>query len=150
MNASTYVHGTENAKFDDDAFMNFSPDMKRYHLPDSGGSYLSRFTNITSHIILTIALEQVIYYKSIYLTVILLDFMAYASHKISLLIHMNNESTITARKIFRSKIIKAAEHHYKYKFRYINMFLAIIDEVLCRRFNIIKIQHSNLSINPVI
>ena len=105
--ASTYVPGTENSKFDDDAFINFSPDMKRYHLPDSGGSYLSRFTNITSHIILTIALEQVIY-----LTVILLDFMAYASHKISLLIHINNEIAITARKTFRSKIIKAAEHHY--------------------------------------
>ena len=39
--ASTYVYGTENAKFDDDAFMNFSPDVKRYHLPDSGGSYIT-------------------------------------------------------------------------------------------------------------
>ena len=57
--ASTDVPGTENAKFDDDAFMNFSPDMKRNHLPDSGGSYLSRFTNITSHIILTIVLKRI-------------------------------------------------------------------------------------------
>ena len=135
--ASTYVYGTENAKFDDDVFMNLSADMKKCQLPDSGGSYLSRFTKVTSHIILTTALEQIINHKSIYLTVILLDFMAYASHKISLLIHMHNETPITARKIFKSKIIRAAEHKYKYKFRYINMFLAIIDDV----FIMPKIEH---------
>ena len=50
---------------------------------------------------------------------------------------MHNEISITARKIFKSKIIKAAEHDYKYKFRYINMFLAIIDEV----FIMPKVQH---------
>ena len=91
--------------------------------------------NVTSHIILTIALE--IYYKSIYLTVILLDFMAYASHKISLHIHMHNETLLNARKILRSKIIKAAEEKFKNTFRYINMFLAIIDEV----FIMPKIDH---------
>ena len=48
--------------------MNFSPNMTTYHLPDSGGSYISRFENDTSHIVLTIALESVIPYKSIYLT----------------------------------------------------------------------------------
>ena len=61
----------KNTHFADDAFMNFSPNMTTYHLPDSGGSYLSRFQNDTSHIVLTIALESVIPYQSIYLTVIL-------------------------------------------------------------------------------
>ena len=60
----------KDTKFAENAFMNFSPDMTTYHLPDSGGSYLSRFENDTSHIVLTIALESVIPYKSIYLTVI--------------------------------------------------------------------------------
>ena len=32
-----------------------NPDMTTYHLPDSCGSYISRFENDTSHIILTIA-----------------------------------------------------------------------------------------------
>ena len=27
-------------RFDDDAFMNFAPDMKKCNLPDSGGSYI--------------------------------------------------------------------------------------------------------------
>ena len=55
----------KDTKFAENAFMNFSPDMTTYHLPDSGGSYLSRFENDTSHIVLTIALESVIPYKSI-------------------------------------------------------------------------------------
>ena len=50
---------------------------------------------------------------------------------------MHNDTSITARKIFRSKIIKAAELDYKHKFRYINMFLAIIDGV----FIMPKVQH---------
>ena len=45
----------KNTQFADDAFMNFSLNMTTYHLPDSGGSYLPRFQNDTSHIVLTIA-----------------------------------------------------------------------------------------------
>ena len=71
--------------------MNFSPNMTTYHLPDSGGSYLSRFQNDTIHIVLPIALESIIPYQSIYLTVILLDFMAYASYHISKIIHRLHE-----------------------------------------------------------
>ena len=99
--ASSYVRGIENTTFDDNAFMNFAPDMKTYHLPDSGGSYLSRFHNDTSHILLTMAIENIVNYKSIYLT--LLDFMAYASHKISKLYHLNDKiDTIPlARKLNR-------------------------------------------------
>ena len=77
--SSSYTPGHNMTRFDDDAFMNFAPDMKKYNLPDSGASYLSRFNNDISYIILTIALESIINYKSIYLAVILFDFMAYAS-----------------------------------------------------------------------
>lgn len=51
--SSSYIQGDSRTTFNDDAFMNFSPHMKTYHLPDSGGSYLSRFINDTSHILLT-------------------------------------------------------------------------------------------------
>ena len=64
-------------------FMNFSPTMKSYHLPDSGGSYISRYRSISSHIKLTLFLDESIEYYSIYFTTILLDFMAYSSHIIS-------------------------------------------------------------------
>lgn len=108
-------------QFDDDAFMNFAPDMKKYNLPDSGGSYISRFTNDISHIILTKALESVITYKSIYLTVIL-------SQSISNLIHIHSKKLDKARKILKERIIKAA-NNFAQTFRYINMFLAIIEDV---------------------
>ena len=108
--------------------MNLAPDMKKYNLPDSGGSYLSKFYNDTSHIILTIAIESLISYKSIYLTVILFDFMAYASQAVSNLIHIYNETLEKSRKILKERIIKAA-NKFSQTFKYINMFLAIIDEV---------------------
>ena len=38
--------------------MNFSPTMKTYHLPDSGGSYISRYRSISSHIKLTLSLDE--------------------------------------------------------------------------------------------
>ena len=63
--------------------MKFSPTMKAYHLPDSGGSYISRYRSISSHINLTLYLDESIEYCSIYFTTILLDFMAYSSHIIS-------------------------------------------------------------------
>ena len=59
--------------------MNFSPTVKTYHLPDSGGSYISRYQSISSHIRLTLNLDESIEYYSIYFTTILLDFMAYSS-----------------------------------------------------------------------
>ena len=108
--------------------MNFSPDMRTYHLPDSGGSYLSRFNNDTSHILLTRAMDKIINYKSIYLAVILIDFMAYASHNISQRYHLKNETTIKARKIFKKRINKSAQL-YSTKFRYRNIFDTIIDDV---------------------
>ena len=124
--SSSYIQGVEKTNFSDDAIMNFSPDMKTYHLLDSGGSYLSRFNNDTSHILLTMARDKIINYNSIYLTVILPDFMA--SHNISKLCYLRNETTIKARKIFRKRINKLA-HLYNKKFRYINIFNAIIDDV---------------------
>ena len=71
-------------------FMNFSPIMKTYHLPDSGGSYISRYRSISSHIKLTIFLDESIEYYSIYFTTILLDFMAFASHIISKSYHLDS------------------------------------------------------------
>ena len=58
-------------------FMNFSPTMKTYHQPDSGGSFISRYRSISSHIKLTLFLDESIEYHSIYFTTILLDFMAF-------------------------------------------------------------------------
>ena len=40
--SSSYIQGDDLTTFHEDAFMNFSPDMKTYHLLDSGGSYLSK------------------------------------------------------------------------------------------------------------
>ena len=124
--ASSSIPGCEMTRFDDDTFMNFAPYMKKYNLPDSGGSYLSRFNNDSSHIILTIALESVINYKSIYLTVILFDFNA--SQSISNLFHIFNETLRKSRKILKERIIKAA-NKFSQTFKYINMFISIIDEV---------------------
>ena len=104
--SSSYIPGCDATKFDDDAFMNFAPDMMKYNLP--GGSYMSRFNNDTSHIILTIALDSIVNYKSIYLTVRIFDFMAYASQSISNLIHEYENTIIKSRKMFKERIIKAA------------------------------------------
>ena len=137
-NSYSYIEGKNNTTFADDAFMNFSPDMKTYHLPDSGGSYLSRFKNDTSHILLTIALEDIINYQSIYLTVILRDFMAYASHNISKLIHLRKETVCDARQTFKKRITKSA-NKYNLQFKYITIFEAIIDDV----FIMPHIRHHN-------
>ena len=118
----------KNTTFADHAFMNFLPTMTTYHLPDSGGSYLSRFQNDTSHIVLTIALEAITPYKSIYLTVILLDFMAYASHNISKIIHRLHKNVCDARHTFKKRIIKAA-NEYNLQFKYIKIFEAIVADV---------------------
>ena len=57
--------------------MNFSPAMKTYHLIDSGGSYISQHRSTSSHIKVTLLVDENIEYFSIYLTTIILDFMAY-------------------------------------------------------------------------
>ena len=62
------------------------------------------------------AIEKIFNYKSIYLTVILLDFMAYASHNISKLYNLKDKIIIQARKIFKRRIIKSAEK-YNLKFK---------------------------------
>ena len=41
---------TTSLQFLESDFINFSPTMKSYHLPDSGGSYISRYRSISSHI----------------------------------------------------------------------------------------------------
>ena len=74
--AQSYIKNTS-PQFQESDFMNFSPTMKTYHLPDSGGSYISRYGSISSHIKLTVFLDESIEYFSIYFTTILLDFMAY-------------------------------------------------------------------------
>ena len=122
----SYTPGRNMTRFDDDAFMNFAPDMKKHDISDSGGSYLSRFNNETSHIILTIGLESIINYKSIYLTVIIFDFMSYASPSISNLIHIFENTMVQSRKIFKERIIKAA-YKYSHTFKYINMYIAMSD-----------------------
>ena len=73
--------------------MNFSPTMKTYHLPDSGGSYISRYRSISSDIKLTLFLDESIQYFSIYFTTILLDFMAYCSHIISKIVSKRSAAT---------------------------------------------------------
>ena len=75
-------------QFQESDFMNFSPTMKTYHLPDSGDSYISRYCSISSHI--TLLLDESIEYFSIYFTTIFLDFMAYLSHIISKIYHLDS------------------------------------------------------------
>ena len=105
--------------------MNFPPTMTTYYLPDSGGSYVSRFQNDTSHIVLTIALEAIVPYQSIYLTVILLDFMAYASHKISKIIHRLHETVDEARYRFKKRTVKAA-NELNFQFKYIKYLKRLV------------------------
>ena len=87
--ARSYIKNTS-PQFQESDFMHFSPTMKTYHLPDSGGSYISRYRCISSHIKLTLFLKENIEYYSIYFTTILLDFMAFASHIISKTNHLDS------------------------------------------------------------
>ena len=77
--------------------------MKTYHLPDSGASYISRYRSISSHIKLTLLLDENIEHFSIYFTTILLDFMAYSSHIISKMYHLDSliNSMDQARRKFK-------------------------------------------------
>ena len=81
--AQSYIKNTS-PQFQEFDFMNFSPTMKTYHLTDSG------YRSISSHINLTLYLDESIEYFSIYFTTILLDFMAYSSHIISETYHLDS------------------------------------------------------------
>ena len=82
LHAQSY-NKNESHEFLESNFTNFSPTIKLYHLPDSGGSYISRYQSISSHIKLTLFLMEDQQYYSIYLTTIILDFMTYSSYVIS-------------------------------------------------------------------
>ena len=107
--------------------MNFSPTMKTYHLPDSGGS--SRYRSMSSHIKLTVFLDESVEYYSIYFTTILLDFMAFASHIISKTYHLDSliYSVEQAGRKFKREFKKCASS-YK-QFKHTVLFVNIIDKV---------------------
>ena len=44
--------------------MSFAPHMTSYHLPDSGGSYMSRIQFDYSNILLNIAVDEIDEYKT--------------------------------------------------------------------------------------
>ena len=109
--------------------MNFSPTMKSYNLPDSGGSYISRYRSISSHIKLILFLKESIEYYYIYFTTILLDFMAFASHIMSKTYHLDIliHSVEQARRKFKREF-KLCASSYK-KFKHTVLFVHIIDKV---------------------
>ena len=90
--AQSYIKNTS-PQFQESDFMNFSPTMKPYHLLDSRVSYISRYRFISSHIKLTLFLDESIEYFSIYFTTILLDFMAYSSHIMSKIYHLDSRTS---------------------------------------------------------
>ena len=63
--AQSYTKNTS-PQFLESDFMNFSATMKTYHLPDSGGSYISRYRSISSHIKLTVFLDERILFHIFY------------------------------------------------------------------------------------
>ena len=91
--------------------------MKTYHLPDSGGSYISSYRSISSHIKLTLFLDESIEYYSIYFTTILLDFMAFASHIISKKYYLDSliHSVEQARRKFKKEFKKCAWGNWIYE-----------------------------------
>ena len=126
--AQSYIKNTS-PQFLESDFMNFSPTMERYHLPDSGGSYISRYRSLSSHIKLTIFLDESIEYYSIYFTTILLDFMAFASHIISKTYHLDSLilSVEQARRKFEREF-KLCASSYK-QFKHTVLFVNIIDKI---------------------
>ena len=120
---------TTSPQFLESDFMSFSPTMKTYHLPDSGGSYISRYRSISSHIKLTLFLNEGIEYYFIYFTTILLDFMAFAPHIISKTHHLDIliHSVEQARKKFKREF-KLCASSYK-QFKHTVQFVNIIDKV---------------------
>ena len=134
--AQSYIKNTS-PQFQESDFMNFSATMETCHLPDSGGSYISRYRSISSHIKLTLFLKESIEYYSIYFTTILLDFMAFASHIISKTYHLDSliHSVEQARRKFKREFKKCASS-YK-QFKHTVLFVNIIDKV----FIMLNIEH---------
>ena len=126
--AQSYIKNTS-PQFQESDFMNFSPTMKTYHLPDSGGSYISRYRSISSHIKLTLFLDESIEYFSIYFTTILLDFMSFSSHIISKTYHLESliHSVEQARRKFKREFKKCASSYNQFK--HTVLFVNIIDKV---------------------
>ena len=141
--AQSYIKNTS-PQFQESDFMNFSPTLKTYHLPDSEGSYISRYRSISSHIKLTLFLDESIEYFSIYFTTILLDFMAYSSHIISKIYHLDSliHSVEQARRKFKREF-KLCASSYK-KFKHTVLFVNIIDKVFIMP-NIEHIADSSIS-----
>ena len=110
--AQSYIKNTS-PQFQESDFMNFSSTMKTYHLPDSGGSYISRYRSISSHIKLTVFLDESIEYFSIYFTTILLGFMAFSSHIISKNYHLDGliHSVEQTRRKFKREFKKFASSY---------------------------------------
>ena len=126
--AKSYIKNTS-PHFQESDLMNFLPTMKTYHVPDSGGSYISRYRSVSSHIKLTLFLDESIEYFSIYFTTILLDIMAYSSHIISKIYHLDSliHSVEQARRKFKREFKKCASS-YK-QFKHTVLFVNIIDKV---------------------
>ena len=141
--AQSYTKNTS-PQFQESDFMNFSPTMKTYHLPDSGGSYISLYRSISSHIRLTLFLDESIEYFSIYFTTILLDFMAYSSHIVSKICHLNSSinSVEQARRKFKREFKKCASSYNQ--FNHTVLFVNIIDKVFIMP-NIEHIADSSIS-----
>ena len=141
--AQSYIKNTS-PQFQESDFMNFSPTMKTYHLPDSGGSYISRYRSISSHIKLTLYLDESIEYFSIYFTTILLDFMAYSSHIVSKIYHLDSliNSVEQASRKFKREFKKCASSYNQFK--HTVLFVNIIDKVFIMP-NIEHIADSSIS-----
>ena len=114
--AQSYITNTS-PQFQESDYINFSPTMKTYHLPDSGGSYISRYRSISSHIKLTLFLDESIEYFSIYFTTILLDFVAYSSHIVSKIYHLDSliNSVEQASRKFKREFKKCASSCNQFK-----------------------------------
>ena len=141
--AQSYIKNTS-PQFQESDFMNFSPTMKTYHLPDSGGSYISRYRSISSHIKLTLFLDESIEYFSIYFTTILLVIMAYSSHIISKIYNLDSliNSVEQARRKFKREFKKCASSYNQFK--HTVLFVNIIDKVFIMP-NIEHIADSSIS-----
>ena len=130
-------------EFQEPNFMNFSPTIKIYHSPESGGSNISRYRSTSSHIKLTLLLEETVQYYLMYLTALILDFMAYSSYIIRKLYQLDSliSSVDQARKRFKKEFKKCASTYNDFK--HTILFVEIINKVFIMP-NIEHIQASNL------
>ena len=109
--------------------MNISPTIKTCYLPESGGSYISRYRSISSHIELKSLIDENLQNYSIYLNTIILDFMAYSSHIISELYHLDSliNSVDQVRRKFKREFKLCALSYNQ--FNHTVLFVEIIDKV---------------------